>query len=166
MSIEAQPEAVIARLRPHARALFWPTLLLVAVVGLTAYLAGNLPESWHEIVLLVGAAVAALLGFVMPVLSWLGRSYTITTRRIVLRRGIVVRTRQEMLHSRSYDVTVRQAGLQFAFGTGDVRINTGLEHPLVLRDVPSAAVVQAALHDLMEASQGPIAARRQQGEAG
>jgi hypothetical protein len=32
----------------------------------------------------------------------------------------------------------------------------------VLRDVPNANLVQAALHDLMELSQNPVAARRQQ----
>ena len=98
----------------------------------------------------------------LPLLTWLGRNYTITTRRIVLRGGLCVRTRQELLHSRGYDVTVRKAGLQLLFGSGDVRINTGLEHPVVLRDVPGADLVQAALHDLMERSLNPIAARRQQ----
>ncbi len=58
-------------------------------------------------------------------------------------------------------MTVRQAGLQLLFRSGDVLINTGLEHPVVLRDVPNAELVQSALHDLMEASFNPIAARRQ-----
>jgi hypothetical protein len=48
------------------------------------------------------------------------------------------------------------------FGSGDVRINTGLEHPVVLKDVPGADLVQATLHDLMELSLNPIASRRQQ----
>ena len=98
----------------------------------------------------------------MPLAVWLSRSYTITTRRIVLRSGLMVRTRQELLHSRGYDVTVRQNGLQQLFRSGDVLVNTGLERPVVLRDVPSAALVQSALHELMERSLNPIAARRQQ----
>jgi hypothetical protein len=47
------------------------------------------------------------------------------------------------------------------FGSGDVLINTGLERPVMLRDVPGADLVQAALHDLMERSLNPIAAQRQ-----
>jgi hypothetical protein len=62
-------------------------------------------------------------------------------------------------------VTVRRAGLQLLFRSGDVRINTGLEHPVVLRDIPDADLVQSALHDLMEASLNPIAARRQQAQS-
>jgi hypothetical protein len=74
---------------------------------------------------------------------------------------LLIRLRQELLHSRGYDVTVRKNSLQSAFGSGDVQINTGLDRPVVLKDVPSADLVQAALHDLMEASQNSVAARRQ-----
>jgi uncharacterized membrane protein YdbT with pleckstrin-like domain len=161
MSADAQQEVVVARLRSHARALFFPSLVLVADAGAMAYFGGSLPEPWQNWVLLGAGAVVALLLFVFPLLSWLGRNYTITTRRIVLRQGLLVRTRQELLHSRGYDVTVRRAGLQLIFGSGDVLINTGLERPVMLRDVPGAALVQAALHDLMERSLNPIAAQRQ-----
>jgi hypothetical protein len=43
-----------------------------------------------------------------------------------------------------------------------VQINTGLDHPVVLRDVPNADLVQAALHDLMEESQNSVSTHRQQ----
>jgi hypothetical protein len=46
-----------------------------------------------------------------------------------------------------------------------VLINTNLDQPVVLKDVPSADLVQAALHDLMEKSLNPIAARRQAEES-
>jgi len=159
---EVVPEAVVARLRPHARALFWPTVALLALVAATAYFAGSFPEDWQNWTVLGASAVLVLLLFFAPLLAWLGRSYTITTRRIVLRHGLLVRTRQELLHSRGYDVTVRQNGLQQVFRSGDVLINTGLDHPIVLRDIPAADLVQSALHELMERSLNPIAARRQQ----
>ena len=159
---EVVPEAVVARLRPHARALFWPSLALVLIAGATAFFAGSFREDWLNWLVLGGAALLAILLFFAPLLAWLGRSYTITTRRIVLRRGLLVRTRQELLHSRGYDVTVRQNGLQQVFRSGDVLINTGLDRPVVLHDIPAADLVQSALHELMERSLNPIAARRQQ----
>jgi uncharacterized membrane protein YdbT with pleckstrin-like domain len=162
MSEPATPESVVARLRPHGRALFWPTLALLLIVAATAYYFGRFPEDWQNLALLGVAALLALLLWVVPLLLWLGRNYTITTRRIILRSGFIVRVRQELLHSRGYDVTVRKNGLQSVFGSGDVQINTGLEHPVVLRDVPGADLVQAALHDLMEANQSMVAAHRQQ----
>lgn len=157
-----QPEAVVARLRSHGRVLFWPCLVLIADVGALGYFGGTFDEAWLNWGVLAAAVLIAILLFLLPLLSWLGRNYTITTRRIVLRGGLFVRTRQELLHSRGYDVTVRKAGLQAIFGSGDIRINTGLEHPVVLRDVPGADLVQATLHDLFELSLNPVASRRQQ----
>ncbi len=152
----------MARLRPHSRRLFWPTVALVADIGAVSYFAGSFPQAWMNTALLVAGAALIVLLFLLPLLAWLSRNYTITTRRIVIRSGVLVRTRQELLHSRGYDVTVRRSGLQLLFRSGDVLINTGLEHPVALRDIPRADLVQSALHDLMEASLNPIAARRQQ----
>lgn len=162
MSDSGTTESVVARLRPHGRALFWPTVALVLIVGTTAYFFDRFPEAWENLALPSVAALLVLLLWLFPVLRWLGRNYTITTRRIILRSGFVVRVRQELLHSRGYDVTVWKDGIQSVFGSGDIQINTGLEHPVVLRDVPSADLVQAALSDLMEANQSMVAAHRQQ----
>ena len=161
MSSGRESEHVVARLRPHGRVLFWPSLLLIAVVGGMSYLAGRLEEYWQNMAVLIGGALLILLLWVLPLLAWLGKRYIITTRRIILRQGFFVRLRQELLHSRGYDITVRKNSMQSLFGSGDVLINTGLDAPVVLRDVPSADLVQSVLHDLMERSLNPIAARRQ-----
>lgn len=166
MSAEAgrsgpEPERIVASLRPHGRAVFWPSLALIATVGATAYLYGSFPEEWQNLALLVAAAVAVVVLWLLPMLAWLAKRYVITTRRIVLRRGLFSRTRQELLHSRGYDITVRKNALQSMLGSGDVLVNTGLDRPVVLRDIPSADLVQGSLHDLMEKSLNPIAARRQ-----
>ena len=166
MSTEARvPEAVVARLRPHARVMFWPSLALILTIGAFFYFFGSFEQLWQNLAVAVGAVLAVILLWIIPLLSWLGRHYTITTRRIVLRRGFVTRVRQELLHSRGYDLTVRQNALQTMFRSGDLEINTGLERPIVLRDVPTADLVQSALHDLMERSLNPVAARRQQAQS-
>ena len=160
MSDEAQVETVVARLRPHGRALFWPSLVLVLVAGATGYFFGWFPEWWENVTVLGVAALLVLFLWLVPLVAWLGRNYTITTRRVILRSGFLVRVRQELLLSRASDVTVSKSGLQTAFGSGDVRLGTGLETPVVLRDVPKADAVQAALHDLIEAAFRAEAARR------
>lgn len=160
-----ETEHLVASLRPHGRFLFWPSVVLIGSLGATAYFFGRFVEPWQNIVLLAAGVAVILLLWLLPLLAWLGRRYTITTRRIVLRKGFFVRVRQELLHSRGYDITVRKNALQSMFGSGDVQINTGLEHPVVLRDVPNADLVQSALHDLMERSINPIAARRQASES-
>lgn len=144
------PERVIARLRPHSRALFWPSLALLVICVLTGYFGGTLPEPWLNSALLIAAGALVILLWLLPFLAWLSRNYTITTRRIIIRRGLIVRTRQELMHTRGYDLTVRKNGAQSLFGSGDVLIDTGLDRPVVLWDVPTADLVQSTLHDLME----------------
>jgi uncharacterized membrane protein YdbT with pleckstrin-like domain len=155
-------ETVVARLRPHARVLFWPSLFLSALAGGTAYFSSTLREPWQETAVLAAGAGLAVLFWLLPLLSWLAHRYTITTRRLVIRSGLLLRRRQEILHSRSYDLVVRQNAVQSLFRSGDVHINTGLEHPVVLQDVPGVDLVQAALTDLMEQNANPVAGRRQQ----
>ncbi|MCX7520993.1 PH domain-containing protein [Microbacterium sp. STN6] len=161
----APAERVIARLRPNARALFWPAILLLAVCGSVGYFGGSFPLVWENVLVFVVAAIVVFLLCVLPLCFWLSRRYVITTRRIIVHRGFFVRIRQELLHSRGYDITLRRTWLQSAFRSGDIRINSGLETPVVLADVPRADQVQSALHDLAESSQNVIASRRQQEES-
>ncbi|MGA1813613.1 PH domain-containing protein [Frondihabitans sp. 4ASC-45] len=157
---EPAREEVIARLRPHARVLFWPSLALIVVSGLGGWFNGRLPERWQNDAVLIAALALILLLFVIPLLAWLGRHYTITTRRIIIRRGLFVRTRQELMHTRGYDLTVRKNSAQSLFGSGDVLINSGLDRPVVLWDVPTADLVQSTLHDLMEENISAVARLR------
>lgn len=145
-----QVETVIARLRPHGRALFWPTVLLLAVAGMLGFFAGVIPDGLITVAVLAVAGVVVLVGWLVPLLRWLARNYTITSRRVIVRSGILVRSRQEMLHSRVQHVTLRRSGMQSLFRSGDIELEGDSENPVVLRDVPSAGLVQDTLHDLAE----------------
>ena len=153
MSARPERDTVIVKLRPHSRALFWPTVVLVLVAAGVGYAAGLAAERWQFLIVLSIAALLVFTGWFMPLCHWLSRRYAITTKRIVVRSGVFVRTRQELLHSRAHDVTVRRGALQAVFRSGDVILNSGQDNPVVLRDVPSADLVQEALHDLIEAAQ-------------
>ncbi|TAM71956.1 MAG: PH domain-containing protein [Microbacteriaceae bacterium] len=152
----------MARLRPHARALFWPSIVLIACCGAVGYWGGNLADFWQNVLVFSAAGLIVLLLFLLPLGFWLSTRYTITTRRIILRHGFFVRVRQELMHSRGYDISVKKNWLQAAFGSGDLRIASGADRPVVLKDVPKADLVQSALHDLMENSQNLATARRLQ----
>jgi uncharacterized membrane protein YdbT with pleckstrin-like domain len=143
-------ETVVARLRPHSRALFWPTVLLLAVAAALGFLSAAFREQWQNTVMLCVAGAVLLVGWLLPLLRWTARRYTITTRRVVVASGVLARSRQEVLLSRISDVTVERRGLQAVFRSGDVVINGQLEHPVVLADAASASLVQAAIHDLVE----------------
>jgi uncharacterized membrane protein YdbT with pleckstrin-like domain len=159
---EQQPrEVVVARLHPHGRALFWPSVALIAVCAAGGWFGSWFDLEWQNWIVRGAAVLLGVLLWLVPLLVWLGRRSVITTRRVVLHRGLVVRSRQELLHSRGYDLTVRRNAVQSLFRSGDVLINTGLDRPVVLWDVPGADLVQATLHDLMEANSTLVAQRRQ-----
>jgi len=163
--MEAESESVIARLRPRGRHLIWPALLLIVLAGATVYYVGNLPEPWQNYAVLILAGSALLVLVILPYFSWLSRRYIITTRRIVIKHGLFVRVRQELLHSRSYDVSLRQTALQTMSGCGDIRINAGLEAPVVLKDVPSATLVLRVVQDLMHGAGNAVSVNRQSAES-
>lgn len=163
---EAAPsERVVARLRPHARAMFWPSLALLVVCGAVGYFGGTFSLMWENILLYSTAAALVLLVFLLPLGSWLSKRIILTTRRVIVRRGFFVRVRQELLHSRGYDVSLTRSWLQSAFRSGDVRVNAGLDRPFILKDVPHADLVQRALADLMEHSQNVVSVGRQQDQS-
>lgn len=159
-------ERVITTLHPHGRVLVWPSLVLIVDAGAASYYFGSFSDPRLNQAVLAGAALVLVLFWLLPLLAWLSKRYTVTTRRIIVRRGLFVRTRQELLHSRGYNVTLRQNFVQSLFGSGDVVIDAGLDRPIILRDAPMAVLVLGSLHDLMETALNPIAARRQAGDTG
>ncbi|WP_350347337.1 PH domain-containing protein [Agromyces sp. G08B096] len=156
----AAPERIVARVRRHGRVLILPALVLIAVAGVSVYAVFAVTDVWPRVAVAGAALLVVLLACVLPFLSWLTKRTTITTRRIIQRSGVFVRSRRELLLSRGYDLTVRQTPGQRIFGSGDVRINTGHERPFVLRDVPRPAAVQAALNELMGGSHSIVAEHR------
>jgi membrane protein YdbS with pleckstrin-like domain len=155
-------EHVVARMHSSAGRLVLPALIVIVVSGATGYFAGRLPERWQNIALPFVAVTLIVIFGLIPFLAWLGRVYTLTTRRLVVRSGFLVRSRQEVVLMRGFEVTVRRGPLQAMTRSGDVFVDTGAEQPVILKDVPGAAQVRAAIADLVELSTSTPGTKRQQ----
>lgn len=149
----ATPELRVARLRSHARRLLWPAVLLIAVGAAVGFFTGNVPTPFEEWMLWAAAAVIVLLLVVVPYLSWLAHTYTITTRRVVEQRGLIGRSRTEIAHARGYTIAERRGPLQRLFGAGTLILSNGVDAPMRLTDVPSVRLVHEVLADQVEVSQ-------------
>lgn len=158
-------ERVIAQMHSHPFRLTLPALITIAAAGATAYLFGFFEENWENWAVLISGIIVVLLFGLLPLLFWLGTNYTVTTRRVIIRRGFLTQIRQELLHSRNYDVTVRRGPLQRMIGSGDVLINVGLEMPVTVKNIQDPILVQNVLQELMERSASTVSARRQRGAA-
>lgn len=146
-------EMLIARFHSHARRLFWSALILIAVCGATAYLFGNLPAPFEDWMLLAAAGVVVLLLVVVPFVVWLSRTFTVTTRRVIVRHGLGARQRQEMSHARGYTIGVRRGMLQRLWGAGTLTLSNGVDAPIRLVNVPNVTLVHETLADQIEVGQ-------------
>jgi len=147
------PELLVARFHGHARRLFWCALVLIAVAGAAAYFYNNVPAPFENWMLLAAAALVILVAVVWPFLVWLTRGYTITTRRVIARSGLFRRQSAELPHARGYAIAVRRGPIQRMWGAGTIILNSGLDVPLRLVNVPSVALVQETLADQIEVGQ-------------
>ena len=145
----AQPEVVLLRFRRHGRRLVLPVLVLVATAAVAGYWVGGLPDAWMNLVAGAGALLVGLLLGLAPVLAWLTHRTTVTTRRVILRRGVLSRHRSEVAFVRIREVRSRRSLAQRMCGAGDIDLLVGAERT-VLHDVPGVAATADALQELVE----------------
>ena len=144
------PEQVIVRLRRSGRHLVWPAIFFVALCFGTGYWWDRLPAPWLNGALPIVAAGLMVLLSLLPLVFWLNRVTIITTRRLIVTQGFLVRERTEFLLGRASDAVLRRRPIQLLSNSGDVIVHAGAEGTLVLRDVPRARLVHRAITDLIE----------------
>lgn len=147
------PELRVAQFRGHARRLFWSAVVLIVVAGACGWLYGNLPAPFENWMMLAAAGVVVLLLVILPFLAWWSHVYTITTRRVIERSGLLGPRRRELTHVRGYTIVERRGILQRMWGAGTLTLSNGVDQPMRLVDVPSVALVHEALVDQVEVSQ-------------
>jgi len=96
------------------------TAVICFLVAIGTGLADERNDSLVVILAVVGVGVTVLAGFVKRVAT----SYTITNRRLHIKKGIVSRTIQETRLERVQNVNVSQGVIQRIFQIGDVDFDT------------------------------------------
>jgi membrane protein YdbS with pleckstrin-like domain len=147
------PELLVARFRAHARRLTWSAIVLIGVAGAAGYFFGNLPAPLEDWMLLTAAGVVVVFLVLLPFLRWWAHIYTITTRRVIERGGVLTVRRRELQHVRGYTVQVRRGPLQRIWRTGTITLTNGVDAPLRLTNIPSVELVHEALVDQVEVNQ-------------
>lgn len=152
-------EQVLVRLRRSGRRLVWPSIFLIAISGATAYFWHTLPLAWMNTALPFVAGALVVLLCVVPLITWANRVTLITTRRLIVKQGFVVRQRTEFVLGRGAQATVRRSPLQLLAGGGDVIVHAGAAGTMILRDVPRPKLVRRAVTDLIDSSVGAASVR-------
>jgi membrane protein YdbS with pleckstrin-like domain len=148
------PEQVIVRLRRSGRHLVLPAIFFIALCFGTGYWWQRFdpPFAWVNTALPILAAGLTVLLSVLPLIFWLNRVTIITSRRLIVTQGFLVRERTEFLLGRASDAVLRRRPIQLLSNSGDVIVHAGAEGTMILRDVPRARLVHRAISDLIEKS--------------
>lgn len=145
-------EELVIHVRTHAKALIWPVLgLLVFTAALGIGLAA-LPENWEPIGtwVVVGLyAVSVLWVVIWPFLKWFNATYTVTTRRIITRRGVFTKHGHDLPLRRVNNVNSERSVTDRMLGCGTLVLETAAGQPLVLPDVPRVVEVASAVNSIL-----------------
>jgi uncharacterized membrane protein YdbT with pleckstrin-like domain len=151
----ADDEKLVLVLRRHVKVLFVPFLIFVVVavlIGLSFLLPG---QPIATIVVAAVGVVVLLKWSVWPLVVWLNTTYAITTRRLVIRTGVLNRSGHDMPLSRLNDVSFSHNLLERMLGCGTLVVESGGEQgQLELDDVPKVELVQRTLYRLSDDLRG------------
>jgi uncharacterized membrane protein YdbT with pleckstrin-like domain len=151
----ADDEKLVLVLRRHVKVLFAPILIFVlclVAVGVTAAVGA---ASLLLIAVGIVAAVIAIRWSLWPFLIWFNTVYAITTRRLILRNGVLNRSGHDMPLSRLNDVSFSHNLLERMLGCGTLVVESGGEQgQLRLDDVPKVELVQRTLYRLSDDLRG------------
>jgi len=151
-------EEPVLRIHPHWKTLIRPLVVAIVVIVAALLLVVVIPSGRAaEVERLAVAAIAILalmLWLMIPVLRWRTTSYELTTRRLRMRDGILVRHGRDIPLARINDVSFERGLLDRLLGSGRLVVESAGEHgQIVLRDIPRVEPTQATLFRLVEAEQ-------------
>lgn len=145
-------EVIVRHMHEHLKALFKNILGLIAIIVIVVLGLIYMPDSWPSfltwVLILLGIA-AAIYVFVWPWLSWVNRTYTVTSRRIITRHGIIAKTGHDIPLSRISNVSYTHDIIDRIFGCGTLVLETSADNPLSLHDVPDVEKVHVELTELL-----------------
>lgn len=144
-------EQVALELHPHAKRLVVPVLALVLVLAATGYLLAVAGDGRLQIAVAVLAALLLSRFSLVPFLRWRGTLFVVTTRRVVVRSGVLSRSGRDVPLSRINDITFSHSLFERLLGCGTLVVESaGESGAVVLTAVPQVEQVQRTVYDLAE----------------
>jgi uncharacterized membrane protein YdbT with pleckstrin-like domain len=143
-------ESVVVDTRTHPKALLLPILALVVLLAIGVFVQKAVDQDVVTKVIWVVVAIGVIWFFFRPVLIWITATYTITTRRLITRHGVITRRGHDIPLTRVSDVAYEKDVLDRLLGCGTLVISDASTHGQVaLPDIPHVEDVQRKLNDLL-----------------
>lgn len=143
-------ERVVVHKHPHWKVLVLPVLAFLIIVGLGSYVAALIAghswqlDGWIALVVLGGIAVLWLT--VAPLLRWRTTHFVLTTRRVLVREGVLSRRGIDIPISRINSVQFRHSLIDRILGCGTLIVESASDEPLEFDDIPQVERVHSLLY--------------------
>lgn len=139
-SLLAEGERVVFTAHSHWKNLVVPVLVgVLAVAAVTVALLVLVPDPtavWQRWAVVGLGAVVVLVFAAWPFLVWLASTDTLTTHRLISRRGVLTREGKDIPIDRVHSVSYRQSVLDRVLGCGTLVVQTaGHDSDVELYDV-------------------------------
>jgi uncharacterized membrane protein YdbT with pleckstrin-like domain len=150
-----EDEDVVFDLHPHWKMLVVPTLLAPVIVFVATFGAGKIPEGSQQRNLRIVVALLAVVAFawftVRPYVRWLTTHFVVTTRRVLMREGLIARKGRDIPIFRINDVTFEHTVIERMLGCGTLVVESAGERGQVsLTDIPHVEDVQREIYTLLD----------------
>ncbi len=151
----AEDEQLVLHLHPHwitlVPATLWFLLICAATGAGLAFVPSGGPGGVLTIVLLAVAFLLVCWLAVRPWIRWRSAHYVFTTRRVLIRRGVLRRVGRDISLQRINDVGFSQTLWDRIVQAGTLTIESAGEHGQeALADIPHSDEVQQLLNRLIE----------------
>jgi uncharacterized membrane protein YdbT with pleckstrin-like domain len=150
-------ERVVVHKHPHWKMLLLPVLVFLIIVGLGSYAAALVAGQSWQLYGWIGFAVLGGIGVlwltVVPLLRWRTTHFVLTTRRVLVREGILSRSGIDIPINRINTVQFRHSFIDRLLGCGTLIIESASDEPLEFDDIPQVERVHSLLY--YEVTPGP-----------
>jgi len=148
----SRDEVVVRHMHTHIKALLWRIILEIVLLAVGVVGSVLAPASWSPwglIGIWAVVLVASVPLLVVPWLQWYAHTYTVTTKRIITRSGLLKRAGHDLPLTRISDIQLDKDLTDRFFGCGTLALQTSADDPLLLHDVPQVEMVQVEISNLL-----------------
>ena len=129
-SLLASNERVIFEAHSHWKNIFVPVLVTVAVTALAVFALVEWVDedlAWQRWAVVAIAGLLVLVFGLWPIVVWLASTDTLTTRRLISRRGVFSREGKDIPIDRVQSVSYRRTFIERILGCGTLVVQTAGE---------------------------------------